>query len=319
MKQTKVYISSCCPEGGIYCFSLDAETLCQVGFVSINRPMYTVKDKDRLYAVLRAPFSDSDDSGIVSYKINADGTLTDQSETVSTKGKVGCHLLVDGDDVYATNYISGSVIKLPDNLVVHQGSSIHKTRQESAHTHFVTKTPDNKYLLVTDLGMDKIVVYDKNLNKVHAVDTPKGAGPRHLAFSHDGSLLYCVNELTSSVSVYAYFDGTLKLKNTYSTLPVNFCGENTAAAIRCTEKYVYVSNRGHNSIACFLVNGDCLELKAVCDCCGDSPRDFALSGDLLLCANENDGSVTVFRLEHHTNFKLLQKIPIKNALCITIC
>lgn len=313
-----VYISSCTQDGGIHCFNITEQfTIENSNFYPLNMPMYaTAKDKT-MYVVLRKPFKENDYSGVVTLNIKDNGELSNNLEIVSTEGIVGCHICVDDGQAYVTNYISGSVCKIYDKVVTHNGSSINLPRQESAHTHFITVTPDEKYLMVTDLGMDKIFVYDKQLTEIYKVNTPLGAGPRHLAFSADGKYCYCANELDSSVSVYGYKDGNLLLKNTYTTLPIDFDGTNLVSAIRCYNGYVYVSNRGHNSIACYKAEGDTLELKAINYCFGDSPRDFDMRDNLLICANENDNSVTVFEVKNKYEFEFKQKINIPKALCVT--
>lgn len=316
---TFVYISSCIPEGGVYTFEITSQnTLKQVAFLPLDRPMYTIRQKDILHILLRAPFDDSDESGIQSFKIQKDGTLSFFGEIQSTKGCVGCHLCADHNNLYAVNYISGSVWKSPDKVVQHTGKSVHPTRQDKAHTHFVTVTPDNKYLLVTDLGMDKIFVYDKHLKAVNSVDVPSGAGPRHLAFSEDGKLCYCADELSSTVSVYRYENGSLTYLSSYSALPADFKEQNTTAAIRYKDGYLYVSNRGHNSIVCFKAVGENLELQSITDCGGVGPRDFIITDDLLICTNENDGSVVLFEIENNTKLIKKQTVKVPAVLCATV-
>ena len=318
MTNRNVYISSCCEKGGIYQYNLCNGVLEKEHIIKLDRPMYSIINDGKLYVILRAPYHSCSESGMVAFNISPKGVLTKRSDILSTKGEVACHLCQYKGSIYAVNYISGSVIKMPDKVITHTGNSINPKRQESAHTHFVSPTPDDKYLCVTDLGMDKIFIYDKELNEVSAVDARKGAGPRHLAFSDDGCLCFCVNELDSSVSVYEYNDGKLKLVNTYSTLPEGYIGENTAAAIRCRGEYVYVSNRGHNSIACYKIIDNSLKIQSITDCGGESPRDFDISDDVLICTNENDGSVVVFDVIENTTLKQKQKINVPNALCVTI-
>ncbi|MBQ8357027.1 MAG: lactonase family protein [Clostridia bacterium] len=319
MKKPYVYISSCHEKGGIHRFGWGPDgLLTPVDVTPLDRPMYTIIEGDRLYAVLRAPFADNEHSGVLSFQIEKDGSLTHPSDPVSTNGLVGCHLCIKNGRVYVTNYTSGSVAGLPDLLVTHGGSSVHPTRQTSAHTHFVTPTPDGRYLLVTDLGMDRIFTYDPDLSLVDMADAPVGNGPRHLAFSQDGALCYCVNELASSVSVYRYTDGALEHLADYPALPDDFKGENTAAAIRCINGHVYVSNRGHDSITCFKIVGEGLERCGSFSCEGKSPRDFIVTGDRLICTNEQDNSVTVFEMRDNLPHKLIQKLTVEKALCVTV-
>ncbi len=313
-----VYISSCVPDGGIYTYEITQDKrLKQTGVLHLDRPMYTIQSENKLYVLLRDPAGDGN-SAVQVYDIASDGSLKNPAPCISTLGAVGCHLCLDAENVYVANYVSGSVFKSPDLVVTHTGHSVHPTRQEAAHTHFVTLTPDKQYILATDLGMDKIFVYDKDLNVVRTADAPKGAGPRHLAFSPDGKLCYCVNELSSTVSVYRYAQGVLNFVSEYPALPESFKGQNTAAAIRYKDGYVYVSNRGHNSIVCFKAEGEALVLKSITPCGGVGPRDFIITENLLICTNENDGAVVVFEVENHTVLHKIQKIEVPAVLCATV-
>ena len=151
----KIYVSSCCENGGIYVFDIKNNQLEQTQFIPVDRPMYTVIDNSKLYAILRAPFTDNENSGVISFDIDENGNLYNRKDISSTLGECGCHLYVENDDIYVTNYISGNIIKCPDKLVQHKDENVIK----EAHTHFVGITPDHKYLLVTDLGLDKIFIY----------------------------------------------------------------------------------------------------------------------------------------------------------------
>ena len=314
-KDYHLYISSCHENGGIYHCSFNTrEGIKVIDKTALDRPMYTVIYKDRLYVLLRAPFGNSEESGIIYFDIAEDGHLYNKSEMISTRGRVGCHLCVDNDHIYAVNYISGSVVLLRDKLVQHSGQSINPFRQEGPHTHFVSVTPDDEYVCVTDLGTDKIITYDKNLNFVEETEVKQGNGPRHLAFSEDGRFVFCVNELSSSITLYMYQKGRFTYIDENSTLPKDFCGENTAAAIRCVGKDVYVSNRGHNSIAQFEFAENKLSLQSIFSCHGKSPRDFEIIDKKVICTNESDNSVTVLDALDGT---LKQKIEIEKALCVS--
>lgn len=320
--ETNFYISSCCENGGIYHYVMSDNG--EVEFrkkTNCKNPMYSVIDNDKMYIILRDPFSTNTESGITYYDINSDGTLSDAAhEIISTKGEVCCHLCVDSSNVYAVNYISGSVIKLPDKLVIHHGSGPNTKRQDKAHAHFVSVSPSGEYVYVVDLGMDKIMTYDKDLNFVSSTSAPAGIGPRHLAFSDDGKYAFCINELDSSVSVYLISGSELILKQTVSTLPEG-CGiKNTAAAIRFRDGHVYASNRGHNSIACFEFANNELVLKHIVDCGGAGPRDFNFVGDnYIVCTNENSNNVTFFKLDNDNLEKLNFELKdITGALCVTV-
>lgn len=308
-----LYISACAVDGGIFHYRLketgEAE---KAGFIPMDRPMYMVNHEDRLYCLLREAFP-SGESGLALCDIAPDGTLQPPSESLSTKGKVACHLSVSNGAVYAVNYVSGSVIRMPDVLRQHRGSSIHPTRQCDAHPHCVTLSPDGKYLLATDLGMDKVLVYDQNLVLQSDVSMRSGCGPRHLAPHGDGVHVFCANELDSTVSVLKYHSGTLELTNTVSALPRDFAGESTAGAIRCIGDRVYVSNRGHDTIAEFLFTGGTLQPRRWISAYGQCPRDFYIRGGLLIVANQLSNNVSLIRLEDGV---LLSSLDIPTPLCV---
>ena len=315
-----VYIASCDKEGGVCRYNLNENgEMLYVDKVDLDRPMYLTVNKNVLYALLREPFDNSKESGVAEFEISNDGNLIKNEIMQSTKGEVGCHLSVD-ENIYCVNYISGSVIKIPDKLVIHSGKSIHPIRQTSPHTHQVVFTPDNKYVCVVDLGLDKILIYDKDLNYVSDANVPQGHGARHIVFSPDGKYSFCANELKSTVSVFAYYDGKLILGETYTILPDDYQGESTVAAIRISSdgKYLYVSNRGHDSIACFEVEDGILNLFGLVDCGGNSPRDFNITpnGRFLVCTNENSDNVTIFEVNDGKLLKTKFEVEVKNPLCV---
>lgn len=316
---TNIYIASCVKGGGIYHYTLSENNVldfCEK--TTLDEPMYMIIRNEKMYILLRQPDEKTNFSGELSIDIDGTGKLFAPSRIISTKGVVACHLEVSDDNIYAVNYVSGSVIKLPDTLVTHSGHGLHKVRQAAPHTHFVHASPDGKYILVTDLGLDKIFVYDKDLKLVSEVSIPSGHGPRHLAFSSDGKIVYCVNELGSSVSILSYSDGKLNLKNTISALPKDFSGDNISAAIRIKDNYLYVSNRGHNSISVFEIKDSYnIVLKECVDCGGNSPRDFNIIDDVLICTNEKSDNVTVFKLNNYIPEIISEsELNIPSPLCV---
>lgn len=316
---TNIYIASCVKGGGIYHYTLSENNVldfCEK--TTLDEPMYMIIRNEKMYILLRQPDEKTNFSGELSIDIDGTGKLFAPSRIISTKGVVACHLEVSDDNIYAVNYVSGSVIKLPDTLVTHSGHGLHKVRQAAPHTHFVHASPDGKYILVTDLGLDKIFVYNKDLKLVSEVSVPSGHGPRHLAFSSDGKIVYCVNELGSSVSIFSYSDGELKLQNTISALPKDFSGDNISAAIRIKDNYLYVSNRGHNSISVFEIKDSYnIVLKECVDCGGNSPRDFNIIDDVLICTNEKSDNVTVFKLNNYIPEIISEsELNIPSPLCV---
>lgn len=310
-----LYISSCDKNGGIYKYRITkAKPPKELSFTPMDRPMYMALANNKMYVLLRAPFENTD-SGLAICNINFKGVPKKPSEIKPTKGAVAAHLAIDGEEIYAVNYISGNVIKFPDTVVTHSGSGLHPQRQESAHTHFVSTTPDGQYVFVTDLGVDKIFVYHKNLTPKSEVSLPCGHGPRHLAFHKDGRHVFCVNELQSTVSVLEYSDGILTLLDTVSVLPQDFKGESTTAAIRCIKNTVYVSNRGHDSISVLSFDENRLTLCKTISTYGKSPRDFWIHDSLIIAANELSDEVTFVSIEQES---LVGKISVKSPNCVIV-
>lgn len=311
-EQYNIYVTACDENGGIYHIRSDGKGNAEIkNFYRADRPMYLIVNGGKLHCLLRAPFEGSENSGLVTYDIAPDGGLENPTDIISTKGEVACHLAETDGSIYCVNYLSGSVIKLPDKLDIHHGSGPHPTRQEAAHTHFVGVSPDGKYIFVTDLGMDKIFVYDLDLNAVSDVSMPAGHGPRHLAMHPDGEHVFCVNELRSTVSVLKYSDGRLTLTDTVETLPENFKGKNTAAAIRYSDGSVYVSHRGYDAVTVLDFRDGGLYSERSISAYGKSPRDLWVDDEILICTNQDSDNVTFISRESGSLlFEFKMKCPI---------
>ena len=307
-----LYIASCTKDGGIWQYQQKLSSWEPVSFTPVDRPMYMTISDRKMYVLLRAPF-DSHESGLITYDIAPDGSLQNPSSVQSTHGEVACHLCADENTVYAVNYISGSVIKMPDKLVVHTGSSIHPNRQTSPHTHYVNFTPDGKYLTVTDLGTDQIYLYDKELSLQSVVSLPLGHGPRHLAFHEDGHHVFCVNELGSTVSLLLYENGGMIVLDTVQTLPAEYTGESTSAAVRCIGNTVYTSNRGHDSISVLDFTDGRLILRKTIPTYGKSPRDFYVMEDQIIATNEADNTVSIVS---SVTGSLLEQFSLPSPICV---
>ena len=308
-------ISSCVSDGGLYRYTLTEDgTLRLCGFIPADRPMYAVLQQEILYVLEREADKTSHVSGLRTFAVLPDGTAREINTRQSTLGVCAAHLCLKNNVVYIVNYLSGSVVRMPDKVVLHKGSSAHPTRQEAPHPHFITTTLDG-YLLVADLGTDKIYSYDADLNLFCETTLRPGSGPRHLVFSTNGRCVFCANELSSTVSMYHYDAGKLVFMDEQSTLPEGYTGENTAAAIRYKNGHVYVSNRGHDSIVCLCVEQEHLVPRQFLPTFGEGPRDFDIIGNHVVCANEISNSVTVVQVE---SGKLLYKTQLPHPLCVTV-
>lgn len=311
-----VYILACAPiaeGGGIHRVICEGDRMVEDGFYPCDRPMYAVEREDgTLFVVLRAPFADSEHSG--SFTLSPD--FGEAGQLRDTLGVCGCHLAVDGDDVYVTNYLSGNVSKNGETASAHEGMSAHPTRQKEPHTHGAFFTPDKAHLLVTDLGTDEIYVYDRALNEVSRVKNTPGFGVRHLVFSADGAYVYAANELVPSVGVFRYEEGRL---THLSTLPC-LCAhqEPSGAAIRLSRdgKRLYYSVRGENKVFVIAVDGADLRLECAYAAGGDFPRDLVEvdDGHLLTC-NEKTHDAVLLAAD---SGKPLARISARGALCAVV-
>ncbi len=298
----RIYVTACAEDDGIYCYHLtDAGKLQLAHITPCDRPMYLCTDGAYMDIVLRAPLAGSEHSAITTHTVAKDGTLSAPIATVSTQGVVGCHLCRFDGALCCANYVSGSVL-IGNRLVTHTGAGPNLPRQDKAHTHFCAVTPDRNYLCVCDLGLDTVFVYRKDGTVAGAGHVPQGHGARHLAFSQDGKYAYCVNELASTVTVFAYDDGALIPLDTYEALPADFDGVNTAAAIKRRGDHLYVSHRGHDSVTHFAIvdGGAKLVRKEIVKVGGKAPRDIELAGDYLISTNQDSDTVTVLKMDGDT-------------------
>ena len=312
------YVASCVPDGGVYKCELDADGKIETKkVISAPSPMWIEPAEDEsLWVLMRVPFEDSPNSGVAKYSL-IDGERI--GDVLSTEGEVACHLAVDGNDLYAANYISGNVWSSSGKLVTHSGKGINSVRQTSPHVHSVFFSPDKKYILSCDLGIDKLFVYDRNLNFVSSADAPTGAGARHLAFSKDGDFVYVINEMGGGISIFSYQCGALKYVDTVSVLPPNFIGTASGAAIKLSAngKFLYVTERATQSIITLSADGANLMILARTDCYGREPRDFTLLADdrFAVCINQFDNTIVLFSISPEGIPTFLNKIELDAPLC----
>jgi len=294
-----------------------------------------------LYAVSEAGAS----GRVFAYAIDAaTGDLTLLNEA-STGGAGPCHVNVDhaGKHVLVANYGSGSASVIPigpdgrlaepTGFVQHEGSSINPSRQKEPHAHSVNLSPDDRFVFVADLGIDKIMIYklDGETGKIVANDPPftqikPGSGPRHFVFHPDGKHAYVIDELSSTITAFDYdaAKGALTEIQTVPTLPSGFTGSSTCAEIRVhpSGKFLYGSNRGHDSIAVYKIDPAAGTLTFVeHETAGlKTPRNFNIdpTGKFCLAANQDGDSVVVFRIDPTTGTlePTGQKIAVSKPVCI---
>lgn len=298
-----------------------------------------------LYAVSEtATYNGRFGGSAAAYAIEAGTGRLEKLNQQPTDGSAPCYISLDQTNrtVYVANYSSGSVTVYPieadgrlgehAQLVKHEGPlGPRADRQEAPHAHSIVPAPNNRYAISADLGLDRLVVSridaESGLLQPHGDAAMKpGAGPRHLVYSVDSRYVYAINELDSTVTVLGYEAdaGVLTALQSISTLPEGFSGESTCADIHLSEdgRYVYASNRGHDSIAVYGVDRQSGTLSVVGwqATLGRTPRNFALSpqGEFLLAANQDSNSITVFRIDAETGMlrETGQTAAISRPVCI---
>jgi 6-phosphogluconolactonase len=297
-----------------------------------------------LYAVGEIDDFQGKRTGAVSaFSIDAKtGKLSLLNEEPSSGGGP-CHLAVDktGKCVLVANYGSGSFAALPieadgklgepRSKIQGAGSSINKERQAGPHAHQIINDAANKFAFGCDLGLDKVFIWKLEPNEAlldaenaHFAPVEPGAGPRHLAFHPNGRIVYVINEMGSTISAFYRAKGTLVESQSVSTLPHNFHGNTTCAEVQVhpSGKFVYGSNRGHDSIAVFSVDEKSGKLAFVehQSTRGKTPRHFAIdpTGKWLLAENQDSDNIVVFRIDQQTGRLSAtgEKVEVGSPVCI---
>lgn len=289
-----------------------------------------------LYAVNEVSDYEGKKSGAVSaFSIGRDGKLTFLNQ-VPSQGAGPCHVSLDktGKNVLVANYDSGSVavfhvakdgkLGQPTASIQHVGHGTDPQRQEAAHAHQIATSPDNHFVIAADLGLDQLLIYRFDPQKgTLAPNTPPYAkvedasGARHFAFAPNGRFLYVLEEMRSAVSAFVYdaSSGALTHLQTISNLPADFNGSKEAAeiAVHPSGKFLYASNRGHDSIAVFAIAADGkLSNVEYVPTGGKTPRGFALdpTGSYLLVGNQESDNIGVFRIDQTTGRLTVQGKPL---------
>ena len=240
------------------------------------------------------------------------------------------------DYLFFANYSGGSVavvkindkgipVSVTDTLVYKGGENT------ESHAHMVSFDPSGKRVYVTDLGLDRVVIY--NFDAVHGklkqipngiAELPKGSGPRHFVFNTDGTRLYVIDELNSTITFFSVnMNGELKLAQTISTLREGFKGKSYCADIHFgkNDKFLYGSNRGENTIVTFKIEPDGkLSLAGHTSCGGDWPRNFVIdpSGKYIIVGNQNSGNISMFTIDEKTGLPtgLSKDFKIASPVCL---
>lgn len=322
---------------GVYQMTLDTETnsLKDLQLVAqLGNPTYVAKsNRNYLYTVDQK----ETDGGLAVIDFNK--TPAEIVQHAVTPGNSPAYVAVDEDRqlVYSSNYHLATVnvykiqadgtLKQTD-VVTHSGKGPKPEQSDGAHVHFSDLTPDNR-LVVCDLGTDEVYTYDVSdggkLSEVARYKTKAGFGPRHIVFAHHGSKAYLAGELGSAVEVLDYDqqNGKFSHVQSISTIPTTWHSHNGAAAIKISsdDHFVYVSNRGYDSLAVFKVSSDgSLSLVQSISVEGSFPRDFSLdpSENFVVCVNQNTDNATLFsRLKETGKLTLLEKdVAVPEGVCV---
>jgi 6-phosphogluconolactonase len=320
---------------GIYSYRFDPATgktgLLGLAAETVNPSFLAVEPNGRyVYSVNELDTLDGKPTGgITAFQLDHTTGKLRFLQQVASLGMAPAHLSIDksGRFVLVANYNSGNVAvfpiaedgKLGPHTALEQqtGSSVNPKRQAGPHAHFVATDNDNRYALSADLGTDKVYVYRFNAqtgslipNEPPVAEVTPGSGPRHIAFSPSGTYAYLASEMGGTVTVFKYDTGTgvLTTKQTISSLPTDFKGDNREAeiAVDGRGRFLYVSNRGDatDDIVVFRINAADGTLSFVqrISSGGKIPRHFALdpSGKWLLAANHQSNNIQVFRVNEDT-------------------
>lgn len=308
----------------------------------ITNPSFVLYSPDGKYLYGASEIGGGTDSTGYIYAYALKGEKAELVNRQISHGLAPCHLAIhpSGKYLFVANYMGGIAVypiqtdgglSAASHVQYLEGSGPNP-RQDVSHPHSVTIDPEGRFAYVADLGTDKIMIFliDQENGQLQAAATPfaqlaPGAGPRHLTFHPNGQLLYAINELNSTITAFSYdrADGHLEALQTVSTLPMSFNGDNTCADIHIepTGRYLYGSNRGHNSIAIFSIDASTgfLEPLGHVSTAGEVPRNFAIEprGKFLYVANQNSDNIVYFKINPDTG-KLTQagELSIPTPVCI---
>jgi 6-phosphogluconolactonase len=304
---------------GIYVYDFNTKTaaLKQVSVEkNVINPSFLALTQDQKY--IYAVNEDGDKSMVSAFGFDAATGKLNFLNRQDTDGADPCYLIADDTNVISANYTGGSItvfgreangaLTLAKQHIQHTGSSINKKRQATAHVHMVMFSPDKKYVVVNDLGEDKVYFYtyhqeskDSVLVLKSSIDVKPGSGPRHIVFSANGKFAYLIKEMTGEITVFSYHDGSLKNIQEATMVAKDFKGETGGSHIQLSAdgKFLYASNRGTaNTITTFAVGKDGkLTSKGNISSGGTGPRAFTIdpTGNWLLAGHQSSNDIVIFK------------------------
>jgi len=336
---------------GIYLLDLDLKTgkLTSRGLAAetVNPSFLALHPGgDYLYAVNEvSQFDGKKSGGVTAFRIDKESGKLELLNQQASLGGAPCHLVVDmaGENVLVANYSGGNVACLPiddtgklekaSSFIQHEGSGVDPGRQKGPHAHSINLDAVNRFAFAADLGLDKVLIYrfDSNEGKLSVNDPAfaklkEGSGPRHFAFHPEGRFAYVINEMKLTVVAFSYEprSGELTELQAISTVPGKVeRGFSTAEVqVHPSGKYLYGSNRGHDSIAVFSIDQKTGKLTAVEHepTGGRTPRNFGIdpTGQFLLAANQSTNDIFVLRIDQETGAlsPTGNKIAVPSPVCV---
>jgi 6-phosphogluconolactonase len=330
-----------CESKGIYVYNFNSDT----GDFSyknttdnVINPSYLTVSKDNKFIYSVNEFGDKSSVSSFTYNSNSGEVLLVNSQ--KAMGADPCYIINDDKNVIVANYSGGNIavfkkendgsLAAASQVIQHYGKSVNAKRQEAPHAHMVLFSPDKKFVLAVDLGNDKVYCYAYNANSenevlkmVDTISVKSGSGPRHLTFSEDGKMVYLLQELDGSLTVFRFSDGKLKKLQENTIIDKGFKGAIGAAAIQISPdgQFLYASNRGEaNTISLFkiLKNGK-LESKGQISTLGKGPRNFVIdpTGKFLLVAHQYSNTIVIFKRDLLTGS--LIDTGKRVELCAPVC
>lgn len=318
-------------DGAIHALTLDLDSgkltpLAQT--TDVENPFFMALSPDRkfLYSIHAKAFGGEENEEVAAYAVEGRTGKLRLLNRQSARGSASCYLDVDatGKTVVVANYTSGDVASLPVNgdgslgeavsYFKHEGTGGDPQRQKGPNAHSFVISPDGRFAFAADLGIDKVMSYRLDPatatltpNDPPFVKSPPASGPRHATFHPGGKFFYVINEIGNTISVFAYAadGGVLTELQTISTIPDDFEGRTHTADLKITPdgKFLYGTNRGHDSIAAYRIGDDGkLSLLGIEPSLGKGPQNLAITpgGQQLLCANMPGNNVVVFQIDPET-------------------
>ena len=331
-----IYVYRMDPSTGELKFEWEAKGILNPSYLALH------PQKPFLYAVNElGTFAGQEAGGVSALSIDPRSGELNLLNAFSSQGKDPCYISIEQTGRFAlvANYSGGNAAMLPiqadgrlgpaTDVVQHAGSSVDPKRQTAPFVHSIVPDPANRFAITADLGVDKLVIYEMDLengklNKHGEVKVQPGAGPRHSIFHPNGKYLYLINELNSTLIAYRYHAGAGRLEElqTISTLPTGFKGENLCADLHISGRYLYASNRKHDSLAWYLIdeNTGQLSYEGEIPSGGKEPRGFAINptGNFLLAAHERSDNVVLFKIDSSTG-KLSSseyEVKVSQPVCV---